>query len=55
MKINKMELEQATGNLFGKLWNEYNDKEFEHSVDLFLQRMRLIGEPLDVIDRKSVV
>jgi len=55
MKINKMELEQATGNLFGKLWNEYNDKEFEHSVDLFLQRMRLIGEPLDVIKEGKVL
>lgn len=36
-------LEEATGNLFGDLWPQYDDRLFEDSVELFYRRLALAG------------
>jgi ubiquinone/menaquinone biosynthesis C-methylase UbiE len=39
-----MQVERATGELFGKLWSAYDDESFKQSVLLFEQRWRANGE-----------
>lgn len=37
----RMQLEQATGQLFGDLWGSYDAELFEESVQLFFKRLHL--------------
>ncbi len=39
----KAKLEQATGKLFGNLWENYDKDGFEESVQLFFTRLKLAG------------
>lgn len=41
--MSRQALEKDTGELFGDLWGPYNEKLFEESVELFTQRLELIG------------
>lgn len=36
-------LERDTGKLFEKLWGPYDDQLFEQSVELFMQRLNIVG------------
>ena len=41
-QILRHQLESDTGKLFERLWNSYDVKQFEHSVELFLRRLDLV-------------
>ena len=45
-------VEERTGQLFGDLWNHYDDRLFEESVSLFEKRWRANGEPPDFFQGK---
>ena len=45
-------IEQKTGELFSKLWPEYDDILFDDSVDLFSERLKIAGFDLDWFQNK---
>lgn len=45
-------VEQRTGQLFGDLWNRYDDRLFEESVSLFQRRWTANGEPAGFLEAK---
>lgn len=47
MSTQREALERETGALFGDLWPQYDDTLFEESVELFYQRLDLVGIPRD--------
>ncbi len=50
--INRRELEDSTGELFGSFWGPYDDVQFKHSVDLFFRRLELAGVSKDFFKDK---
>jgi ubiquinone/menaquinone biosynthesis C-methylase UbiE len=47
MDDNKQNYEQKTGNIYGKLFNDYDKKLFEDSVELFEKRQKKWGVDLN--------
>ena len=41
--MDRIDLEEATGRLFGDFWAPFDDGLFDHSVDLFGQRLKIAG------------